>query len=416
MSAPEVPDTEPTTPVVPGAEAPTRMGVFKQMYRGTNDFDFTKLFKFAGVLSTLLVVGSVVAILTMGLSLSIDFEGGSVWEVPSQDFTEAQAGSVLADAGITGGEFQEAETADGERILRVSAQADSVQQGAEVAADMADAAGLDVDAVAVNTVGPSWGDDITRQARTSLIVFMVLVALYITWRLEARMAVAALVAVVHDIVITLGVYAVFQLTITPATVISFLTILGFSLYDTIVVYDRVQENADRIGRTGRYTYTAIMRRSLNQVLMRSINTTLTTILPIISMLVIGRYMFGQLTLGDFSLALLIGLLAGTYSSLFVASPLTAALKEREGRWKEVRNRLTARGVDVKDTSWHGIATDAKPSPKPSVKTAGAATGSTAGSGAAIASTSTSAERPVGTGAQPLTHRGHPPRPRKKKRR
>jgi preprotein translocase subunit SecF len=181
---------------------------------------------------------------------------------------------------------------------------------------------------------------------------MVLVAAYIAWRLETRMAIAAMVAVIHDIIITVGVYSVFQIEVTPATVISFLTILGFSLYDTIVVYDRVQENATRFGRSGQYTYTSIMRRSLNQVFMRSLNTTMVTIIPVISILVVGQIVFGQETLGDFSLALLIGLVSGTYSSLFVAPPVTAWLKEREPRWRQIRERLVAKGVDVSDTTWH----------------------------------------------------------------
>src|SRR5690606_31465160 len=160
------------------------------------------------------------------------------------------------------------------------------------------------------------------------------------------------VAVIHDIIITVGVYSVFQIEVTPATVISFLTILGFSLYDTIVVYDRVQENATRFGRSGQYTYTSIMRRSLNQVFMPSLNTTMGTLTPVFSILVGGKIVFGPETLGDFSLALLIGLVSGTYSSLFVAPPVTAWLKEREPRWRQIRERLVAKGVDVSDTTWH----------------------------------------------------------------
>ncbi|MCB1272717.1 MAG: protein translocase subunit SecF [Microthrixaceae bacterium] len=383
----------------PDAATPT-MSLRKRLYRGTSDIDFPRMFRWTTIVSVLAVVASVVALFTMGLKLSIDFEGGSVWEVPSQDFSAEEAEAVLSAAGVPGGQVQEAETVDGERILRVSGQVESVQQGAELAVDFADAAGLEAGEVTVNTVGPSWGDDITRQARTSLIVFMVLVALYITWRMEARMAVSALVAVIHDILITLGVYSVFQLTITPATVISFLTILGFSLYDTIVVYDRVQENADRLLRSGRYTYTAVMRRSLNQVVMRSINTTITTILPIISMLVVGKFLFGQQTLADFSLALLIGLVLGTYSSLFVASPLTVALKEREARWRDVRARLANRGLDPTDTAWYGVGADA---PTRTGARGSSGTGRSSATGAAAV-------------ASPATHMGHPPRPRKKKRR
>ncbi len=398
-------ETEPEGPVTTGPLVDKKMSLRKQLYRDSNDIDFPRLFRFTGIVSTLLVVVSIALLLTMGLDLSIDFKGGSVWEIPSQTFTSDQAREVLATKGIEGGEIQEATTASGDRILRVTGSAQSVQEGADTAAAFVEAAKLDPGDVTVNTVGPSWGEDITRQAGKSLIVFMALVALYITWSMEARMAFAALVAVAHDIVITLGVYALFQLTITPATVISFLTILGFSLYDTIVVYDRVQENGERLLRTGRYTYTGVMRRSLNQVIMRSINTSFTTIMPIISMLIVGKVIFGQQTLADFSLALLIGLLLGTYSSVFVASPLTTVLKERESEWREIRTRLTNKGVDVSDTSWHGVATTgrevpaamSKGSQPPAARPAG-------GSGTVTRTPQTSA-----------THRGHPPRPRKNKR-
>ena len=336
------------------------MGIISRMYRGNNDIDFPKVTRVTAIVSLILVAISIGSVLTKGFNLSIDFDGGSVWEVPSKDFTIEQATDVMVAFDETGGEkFQEATTADGGRILRISGQVDSVQEGTEIATALSTAAGLEQGGVTVNTVGPSWGDDITRQARNSLIVFMVLVAAYITFRLEGRMAFSALVAVLHDILITVGVYSLFSIQVTPATVISFLTILGFSLYDTIVVYDRVQENAERFARSGEYTYTAIMRRSLNQVVMRSINTTITTILPIISMLIVGKFIFGQQTIADFSLALLIGLVSGTYSSLFVAAPITSWLKERESRWKEVRKRLVTRGVDVADTSWHGVKNTAK---------------------------------------------------------
>ncbi|MCB1010089.1 MAG: protein translocase subunit SecF [Microthrixaceae bacterium] len=397
-------DTDTGGSDVPGPIGGKKMGLLKQLYRDSSDINFPRLFRFTGVASLLLVVASVVLLFTMGLKLSIDFEGGSVWEIPSQDFTAEQALEVLADKGIEGGEVQEATTVDGDRIVRVTGGAQSVQEGADAAVAFADAAGLESGEVTVNTVGPSWGDDISRQAGKSLIVFMALVAVYITWSMEARMAFAALVAVVHDIVITLGVFALFQLTITPATVISFLTILGFSLYDTIVVYDRVQENGDRLLRTGRYTYTAVMRRSLNQVAMRSVNTSITTVLPIISMLIVGKLIFGQQALADFSLALLIGLVLGTYSSMFVASPLTTALKEREGRWREVRSRMAAKGVDVSDTAWYGVGSESKPATPATIANSVADTGSPGGDKAAPRT------------GQPLTHRGHPPRPRKKKRR
>ncbi len=335
------------------------MGVLSDVYRGQNDYNFPRWWKRVGIVSTVLVIISLGSLFARGLNLSIDFEGGSIWEVPSQDFTEAQAAAALQPFGVNAMErFQEATTTEGGRVIRVSGRVDSVAQGAKAADALAKASGLQQGEVKVNTVGPSWGSDITGQARLSLIVFIVLVAAYIAWRLETRMAAAAIVAVVHDIVITIGVYSVFQIEVTPATVISFLTILGFSLYDTIVVYDRVQENATRLGRSGQYTYTSIMRRSLNQVFMRSVNTTMVTIIPVLSILIVGQFVFGQETLGDFSLALLIGLVSGTYSSLFVAPPLTAWLKEREPRWTQIRERLVAKGVDITDTTWHGVVAGA----------------------------------------------------------
>ncbi len=362
------------------------MSVWSDLYRERTDFDFPRLWPRTTALSIVLVLISLVSIVGIpvycgltdscdrpAFNLSIDFEGGSVWEVPSGSFDESAAEAVLAPYGPDAGEkFQRVTTGDGTEVLRISGRVADVGAAAEIATKLGEAADLQPGEVTVSTVGPSWGEDITRQARLSLVVFLVLVALYIAWRLETRMAIAALVAVAHDVVLTAGVYSVFQLQLTPATVIAFLTILGFSLYDTIVVYDRVQENAARFAKSGRYTYTAIMRRSLNQVFMRSLNTTLVTVIPILAMLVVGSIVFGQQTLGDFSLALLIGLVSGTYSSIFVAAPLTVWLKEREPRWRDLRSRIAARGDDVADTAWYGVSgTGGDHAPRP-VRTAAAA--------------------------------------------
>jgi len=375
------------------------MNMLSEVYRGEQDFNFPRTWRPLALISLILVIGSIGSLVYQGLNLSIDFEGGSVWEVPSDSFSADQAEVVLAGFGSSAGEkFQEATTADGVRVLRVSGRVDNIDESQTVAAALAEAADVPVIDVAVTTVGPSWGKDITRTARNSLIIFLVLVAAYIGWRLEPKMAGSAMIAVFHDIILTVGFYSVFQLEVSPATVIAFLTILGFSLYDTIVVYDQLLENSGRLTRTGQYTYTAIVRRSLNQVLMRSVNTTVVTLIPVLSMLVVGQFIFGEQTLGDFSVALLIGLASGAYSSLFVAAPLTAVLKEREPRYREIRARLIAKGLDVADTAWHGVTVAGAPSsgsarPAPTrVATAGS-------------------EAPALT----TTIGGHPPRPRKKRR-
>ena len=224
-----------------------------------------------------------------------------------------------------------------------------------------------------------------------------MIAIYIGLRLEPKMAASALIGVVHDILLTLGFYALFQFEVSPATMVSFLTILGFSLYDTIVVDDRLLDNTTKYGRTGKYTYTTLVRRSLNEVLVRSINTTFVTLVPIVVMLVLGNMVFGEKVLGDFSLALLVGLSLGAYSSLFIATPLTALFKEREERWVEVRTRIATRGGDVNDTSWPSLHEEAEPQKeKP----------------ATVRPTAAAAPS-----APPLTTNigGHPPRPRKKRR-
>jgi len=374
------------------------MSRLARAYRGDNDFNFPTWSRRLLIVSALIIVASIVSLFTRGLSLSLEFEGGSSWAVESQDFTQEQATDVLGDFDAAGGaKFQEATGTDGTRVLRITSQVDDVNTGSEVANALAEAAGLEAGEVTVSTVGPSWGDDITRQAVQSLIWFSVLVAAYLAWRLEPTMALAGMLGVVHDVIITVGIYSLLGWEVTPATVIAFLTILGFSLYDTVVVFDRMQDGVGRYSRSGQYTYTMIARRTLNQSLMRCVNTSITTLLPIFSMLFIGGYLLDQPLLIDFSRALIIGLVLGAWSSLFVASPIEIALKERSVRFADIRKRLVNKGVDVTDTRWHDHGTP--------VVTAAA-------SPAAPAAGARSGEAP------PLSVNvgGHPPRPRKSRKR
>jgi preprotein translocase subunit SecF len=165
------------------------------------------------------------------------------------------------------------------------------------------------------------------------VIFLIVVAIFISVRFEWRMAVAAILAMVHDVVISVGIYSLFGFVVTPATVIAFLTILGYSLYDTIVVFDRVKENETRFAQV-RVGYGDVVNVSMNQVLMRSTNTSISSVLPVIALLVIGSGVLGASTLSEFAIALLIGMLMGTYSSVFVASPTLAMLKLRAEGWKK----------------------------------------------------------------------------------
>ncbi len=315
------------------------LGRLSTLYRGQQQIDFPKLWKRALIGSVAAVIISVGSFGLRGVDLGIEFEGGTAWEVSAPGVSVAEARDALRGTPAADAKIQ---TVGGDTIrVRADVGAASVDEVRDLLAELA---GTDRNDVSVTTVGPSWGSEITRKARNALLAFFGLVAVYIAVRLEWKMALGALAAVVHDIVISVGFYSLFQFEVTPATVIAFLTIMGYSLYDTIVVYDKVREVVGRVTATGRYTYTEMMNLALNRVLMRSVNTSITSLVPVLSMLVIGRFVLGAVTLQEFAVALLVGIVVGTYSSLFVAAALVAWLKEREPTYVEVTERLRMRGV------------------------------------------------------------------------
>lgn len=316
------------------------MSFLGALYANQTNIDFRRLWRYSTIISGTLVVLTVILLLVRGLNLSIDFEGGGVWTVPVAE------GVTVADgreaAGLAEARVQLVADPDGGNFIRVQAGTDAIDASQEVVAGLAELGGVSADEVSVSTVGPTWGSQITAKAVRALVLFFVVVALYLAWRLEWRMAVGALVSVVHDLGITAGVYALFGFEVSPATVIALLTILGYSLYDTVVVYDKVLENQGVMG--ARVSPVELVNRSMNQVLMRSLNTTLATILPVVSMLVIGVVLLGGDTLWDFALALFIGLILGTYSSVFVAAPVLVWLKERDPALAEAAAREAAKGT------------------------------------------------------------------------
>ena len=251
-------------------------------------------------------------------------------------------------------------------------------------------------------VGPTWGDQVSRKAVTALIFFFVLIALYLTFRFEWKMAFAAIVAVVHDIIITVGVYAIFGFEVTPGTVVAFLTILGFSLYDTVVVFDKIKENTPTLGAERGDTYSRMVNRSMNQVLMRSINTSFVALLPVASLLVVGSGILGAVALRDFALALFVGLLTGAYSSIFVATPILAWIKEREPRY-----RALARALPEIRPRGHADAGCPGAAPR------SAASGRRVRAVASRLPRAPSAPPPADRGRR---HRGAAPRPRQQRRR
>ena len=317
---------------------------FTRLFRGETSFDFAGRWKTWFAISGVIILAGLISLSTRGLNFSIDFKGGTVWQVPS-NASVSQARSVVNSA-VPG--FGQAtievltNTQTHQRTIKVAAPAKLTGQSTKISAvteGLAKMAHVPTDEVQVDAIGPSWGSDITHKAIEAVIVFLVVVAGYIWLRFEGKMAVAALVALVHDILITAGIYSLLGFEVSPDTVIAFLTILGYSLYDTIVVFDRVQENTRGLASTNRLTYTDTVNLSMNQVLARSLNTSLVAILPITSILVIGAWILGATGLQTFGLALFVGLTCGAYSSIFIASPLLALMKEREPRYAEIRRRL-----------------------------------------------------------------------------
>jgi preprotein translocase subunit SecF len=247
--------------------------------------------------------------------------------------------------------------------------------------------------VSVTSVSSSWGRAITEKAVRALVIFLVLVTIYISWRFEWRMALAAIVAMAHDVIISVGVYSVLQFEVTPATVVAFLTILGYSLYDTIVVFDKVQDNVKHFAGT-RMQIADIVNVSTNQVLMRSINTSISSLLPVLSLLILGSGVFGAVTLREFAIALLVGMLTGAYSSLFVATPLVALLKRREAKFASLVGPHST-GEALRTMVVSGLPSGAR---------------------AARRVEATEGVPMAGRAESPTAVLTHPPRPRKKRRR
>jgi preprotein translocase subunit SecF len=390
-------DSEGSPPEAAGPAIPKRSIWFK-LYHGETNVDFIGRRRLWFALSLVLVLIGSLALLTRGLNLGIDFEGGVVWQVPAGDASIGDARNAIEGYGLGDATIQELE-GDSGREIRVEAEPVSARTSDEVTSALGQVTGSDFDEVDLTSVGPSWGEQISEKAVRALVVFLVLVTLYITLRFELKMAIPTLVALLHDILITVGVYALFQFDVTPATIIAFLTILGYSIYDGIVVFDKVDENTRRVSSTGGLSYGGMVNVSLNQALMRSLNTTMTALLPVTSLLIVGSWIMGASTLQEFALALLIGLFSGAYSSIFIASPLLAVLKEREPRYRDIKRRIEARGGDA-DVVAATIAGT-------TVKAASAASAPAPGK-----ADSDEAERPRTVAP---SGRAIPPRPRKKTR-
>ncbi len=328
---------------------PRPPGALRRIYRGDTDIDFIGKRKLWFLISAGVLLACIAIITFSGLTFGIEFEGGIQIQAPvpedgplgdeSNSDIVTEVRSALEGEGADDAQIQVFTNDEGRGLTVQSkeiADPESQEQAVEI---VSEAVGAPISDIGSQRIGSKWGGEITRSAVRALIIFIVVVTAFISWRFEWKMAVGALAALLHDLLVTAGVYALVGFEVTPSTVIAILTILGYSLYDTIVVFDKVEEDTTLFATTGKMTYEAAANVAMNEVFMRSLNTSLATLLPVGALLAVGTGLLGASTLKDLSLALLVGILSGTYSSVFVATPVLTVLKEREPRYRNVREKV-----------------------------------------------------------------------------
>ncbi|WP_031486810.1 protein translocase subunit SecF [Streptomyces bicolor] len=312
-----------------------------RLHRGEVGYDFVGNRKIWYGLSILITITAIVGLAVRGLNMGIEFQGGAVFNTPKTSVSVSQAQEYAEEASGHDAIVQQLGKGDDAK-LRIQIAGIDTKQADKVSAELAEKLDVAEKDVTGELVGPSWGEQIANKAWQGLGIFLVLVVIYLAIAFEWRMALAAFVALIHDITITVGIYALVGFEVTPGTVIGLLTILGYSLYDTVVVFDSLKEQTKDITKQTRWTYSDIANRSINSTLVRSINTTVVALLPVAGLLFIGGGFLGAGMLNDISLSLFVGLAAGAYSSIFIATPLVADLKEREPQMKALRKRVLAK--------------------------------------------------------------------------
>jgi len=313
-----------------------------KLYRGEVSYDFVGRKRRWYTMSGAILLISIVALFVHGLDFSVDFKGGAVFQFPasaSQTVTEVQ--DAVTHAGVSGAVVQSLNGLHG-KSWQVQTKSLTSAQTLQVESALESQLRVSGSKISTTFVGPSWGSTITTKAVQALITFLIVIVLYLSIAFEWKMAVAAFVALIHDLVIATGVYALTGFQVSPATVIGLLTILGYSLYDTVVVFDKVRENTAGLLGGARSTYSQAANLALNQTLVRSINTSIIALLPVAAILFVGGGLLGAGELKDLALVLFVGMLSGTYSSIFIATPVLADLKEREPQYQALAKRVSVR--------------------------------------------------------------------------
>jgi preprotein translocase subunit SecF len=311
-----------------------------RLYRGEVSYDFVGHKRRWYMISGAILLISVLALFVRGLDFSVDFKGGAVFQFSAPSASQTLVTDTVSGAGVDGAVVQQLTGKLGNKSWEVQTPALTSQETNTV--ENALLSKLGAKNMSTTFVGASWGSQITTKAIQALITFLIVIVLYLSIAFEWKMAVAAFVALIHDLVIATGVYALTGFQVSPATVIGLLTILGYSLYDTVVVFDKVRENTAGLLGGARSTYSEAANLALNQTLVRSINTSLIALLPVAAILFVGGGLLGAGELKDLALVLFVGMLSGTYSSIFIATPVLADLKEREPQYQALAKRVSVR--------------------------------------------------------------------------
>jgi len=324
----------------------SRRNLGGRLYRGDISFNFVGRQKLWYTISGFILLISLLGLIFRGLNYSVEFKGGSLFTVPAAaSVTHTGLEQVVTSNGGSNPTVSEVKPFNGHRpYWQVQTSQLEPAKSIQIESAIAQKFHLNVGDISIQTVGSSWGSQVSQKAIQALIAFIIVIVIYLTIAFEWRMAAAAFVALAHDIVITIGVYALTGFQVSPATIIGLLTILGYSLYDTVVVFDKVRENTAPILGTRKSSYSEAANLALNQTLVRSINTSLTALLPVAAILVVGTLLLGNGELKDLSLVLFVGMLSGTYSSIFIATPVLADLKEREPQYKQLAKQVAQRAA------------------------------------------------------------------------
>src|SRR4051794_31460433 len=374
------------------------MGLASRLYRGETEFPLIQRRKTFYAISIVLVAIALGSMIFRGFNLGEEFKGGASFQFPANGHSVADARSAVEDLGVSDPIVQT--VGRGSVVdLRIQTTTLADKKIDEVITGLSKSMGIKESDISPSNVGPAWGKQVTKKAIQGLVLFLIAVVIYISIRFEPKMAIAAIIALIHDLILTAGIYSITGFVVTPATVIALLTVLGYSLYDTIVVFDKVEENTRGLAGRSTQTYSEAAELAVNQTFMRSINTSLIALLPVAGLLFVGAFLLGAGTLKDLSLALFVGLASGAYSSLFLATPLLADLKEREPQYQALTQRVLARrsGTAVKGSKFQQRAA-ARAAGQPLPADDGAVAESTGGTTTAVA-TAPAAAAPTGAAAR-----------------